>query len=483
VSAQAKERRFNTDDVSKQLLRILQPLHVDSLSLHDASGELQWLNEGAFGPDEHGVVTDALDVFALDPSREDLQLRLDNDRSALIACARDAKAELLGIALAIVETPSVEESSAKLSAPRLIALMRRFAALLVPTPAVPPVTTAPGPKGTPKAAPAVATGTSPAATSAAARPVKKAPAPVEEFIIGDESPPSESRAKRRTPAPAETLDFDDGLTLSDEPSHIEAVHLEAVHLDAASIAPAPAQPVLIERRARPADGEKPAVSGDIIHAHRYARLRAGGAARRYEVKPAPDASFAADLLLAKHVVKHLQRSGNRYTQTPTSFAVPLSAHSVIQDGWVSQLQPRLARAGLPDGLVGFCLPSAAWQQEHAATVRFIAQCEQARCFVALDDFTLGDFGLALLRSSAVKCLKIDGQLIASVVQDKFAHANLAAIVQAARVLGLYCVAKKVSTPSQVKWLAAAGIEFADGVSRGLAAAATTNDEALTLQSE
>jgi EAL domain-containing protein (putative c-di-GMP-specific phosphodiesterase class I) len=242
-------------------------------------------------------------------------------------------------------------------------------------------------------------------------------------------------------------------------------------------------PVRTERRANPRASGKPTLSGDTIHAHRYARLRAGGAARRYEVKPAANASFAADLMLANHLVKHLQRAGDRYTQTPSSFVVPLSVQSVIEDGWVSQLQPRLTRAGLPDGLVGFCLPSAAWQQQHEASARFIAQCEQAHCFVALDDFTLGNTGLSLLRSSAVKCLKIEAQLIASVVQDKFAHATLAAIVQAARVLGLYCVAKKVSSASQVKWLAAAGIEFADGVSRGVAAAATKSEDALTLRLE
>jgi EAL domain-containing protein (putative c-di-GMP-specific phosphodiesterase class I) len=525
VSAPAQARRFNTDDVSKQLLRVLQPLHVDSLSLHDAAGELQWLNDGAFAPDEHGVVTDALDVFALDPSREDLQLRLDDDRSALVACARDAKGELLGIALVIVETPSMEESSAKLSSPRLVAQMRRLAQLLAPQPAIPPVA-APAtakvaaPTAGQRAAPMAAPGSSTAAAAAVARPASKAPPAAEEFFIGDDPPRSESSKKSPPTAPKasdeldfipepaprarpkavtqshaqmQSLEFGGELTLSDEPSHVdEAIHIEAIslegdqvetqHIESGRVEPALAQPLIIERRARPA-GEKPAVSADTIHAHRYARLRAGGAARRYEVKAAPDASFTADLLLAKHVVKHLQRSGDRYTQTPASFAVPLSVQSVIQDGWVSQLQPRLTRAGLPEGLIGFCLPAAAWQQQHDATVRFIAQCEQARCFVALDDFTLGDSGLALLRSSAVKCLKIDGQLIASVVQDKFAHATLAAIVQAARVLGLYCVAKKVSSSSQVKWLAGAGIEFADGISRGVAAAATRNDEALTLQSE
>src|ERR1700735_3373062 len=104
-----RERRFNTDDLSKQLLRVLQPLHVDSLSLHDGAGELQWLNEGAFGPDEHGVVMDALDVFALDADRQDLQLKLDDDRTALCACARNAEGEVLGMSLAILETRASEE--------------------------------------------------------------------------------------------------------------------------------------------------------------------------------------------------------------------------------------------------------------------------------------------------------------------------------------------------------------------------------------
>jgi EAL domain-containing protein (putative c-di-GMP-specific phosphodiesterase class I) len=418
AAADSKERRFNTEDISKQLLRILQPLHVDSLSLHDGAGELLWLNEGAFGPDEHGVVLDALDVFALDTDREDLQLKLDDDRTALCACARSASGEVLGIALTIVETPASDEFAAKLAAPRLSALMRRLAQLLLPATA-------------PKTSP----GTSaPAAASAATKPK------------------------------AEAITFSDGPAIAPE-------------------AAARAQVVMPrERRAQPSTNDQLASRSGTIHARRYARLRAGGAARRYEVKQAPGASFAADLTLATRVIEHLQRSGDRYTQTPASFAMPLSLQSITQGGWLAKLDPIMARAGLQDNLIGFCLPSSAWDRQFEATQQFIAECEQHHCFVALDDFNLGSSGLSLLRSSAVKCLKLDGNLISAVVNDKFAHATMAAIVQAARVLGLYCVAKQVSSGSQVKWLAAAGIEFADGVSRGVAVAATTkNEEGLTLQ--
>lgn len=420
---ETRDRRFNTDDISAQLLKILQPLHVDSLSLHDGAGELQWLNEGAFGPDEHGVVLDALDVFALDLDREDLQLKLDDDRTALCSCARSANAEVLGLSLAIVETPASDEFAAKLAAPRLSALMRRLAQLMSPTAASTPATRTP-------------------AAAAAATP---------------------SASKK----PVEAISFSDG------PDSVE-------NIDRPASPRAPTVPR--ERRTQPTSSDKIAArGGNTIHARRYARLRAGGAARRYEVKLAPNASFAADLTLATRVIEHLQRSGDRYTQTPSSFAVPLSVQSVTQGGWLSKLGPILARADLADQLIGFCLPPTAWDQEFEATQRFIQECEAHRCFVALDDFTLGSYGLGLLQSSAVKCLKIDGILISSVVNDKFAHATLAAIVQAARVLGLYCVAKKVSSASDVKWLAAAGIEFADGVSRGLAVAATTKNDELSLE--
>ena len=264
AAGEPAERRFNTEDVSKQLLRILQPLHVDSLSLHDAAGDLLWLNEGVFGPDEHGVVMDALDVFALDTGRGELQLKLDDDRTAMFACARDASKEIRGVALAIVETPASEEFAAKLAAPRLTALMRRLAQLLAPQ--------VPTPEAVEKAAPA---------------PAAQQPAP------------------------------------------------------------------RVDRRSRSSTKNKAVPEPERIHARRYARLRAGGAARRYEVKLAPNASFAGDLTLATHVIEHLQRSGDRYLQTPCSFAVPLSVESITKPGWVAKLQPALKKADLPKGLLGF----------------------------------------------------------------------------------------------------------------------------------
>ena len=80
----------------------------------------------------------------------------------------------------------------------------------------------------------------------------------------------------------------------------------------------------------------------------------------------------------------------------------------------------------------------------------------------------------MLRGAALRCLKIDAAITASAHDDKFAHANVAGIAKVARVLGLYCVAKGVRTPEVARWLAQAGVEFADRiVSRAGKDAATT----------
>jgi EAL domain-containing protein (putative c-di-GMP-specific phosphodiesterase class I) len=487
ASAENKERRFNTDDVSKQLLRVLQPLTVESLSLHDAAGELLWLNDGAFGPDERGVVLDALDVFALDDDREDVQLKIDDDRTALFACARGADSEVKGIAVAIVETPGEEDHAVKLSAPRVMTQMRRFAQLLAP-----PVPAAPGSPvtGSP------ATGASAAGSRATGAAPGPKPAAMEELSFEATSPSVETRrgdiSRGETPAfesivletPQETPTVE---TPTVETPTVETPALESVVLETPQEAtrvqtprPAPAR-VPIERRAKPSAEQSPPTPA--IHARRYARLRAGGAARHYEVKLAPDRSFAADLTLASRVAEHIRRSIERYTQTPSSFAIPLCADSVTRGGWIARLQPILTRLSLPAGLMGFSLSREIWQRQSQAAEVFIRECAQAGCFIVLDDFTLADSGLALLRSSAVKCLKIEANLTAAVINDKFAHATLAAILQAARVLGLYCVAKQVASSSQAKWLAAAGVEFADGVSRGVATAATKTGEVPVLKAD
>ena len=247
---------------------------------------------------------------------------------------------------------------------------------------------------------------------------------------------------------------------------------------------APLSPELptVKERSSTRTASAPAESA-ALRSRPYTRLRPGGTTHRYEIADDGSDSRAQDLSRASRLIGLIQRRGARDAPTPASFTLPLCAASVLTPEFLEQLAPTIQEAGLADDMLGFCIPATAWEQDFAATQRFIEQCGQHRCFVALDDFNLTRSGFALLRSSALRCLKLDAALTASVLTEKFAHANVSAIVKAARVLGLYCVAKGVKHTATARWLASAGIEFADRSSRvGIAGATTRNRKALTLAS-
>jgi EAL domain len=211
-----------------------------------------------------------------------------------------------------------------------------------------------------------------------------------------------------------------------------------------------------------------------LRSRSYARLRNGGHTRRYEIADNATHSLEQDLERARRLITLVKRRGALDAPAPASFALPLCAASVQSEDFLDRLTPALEEAALAEDVLGFCLPAIAWQHDPDAAARFIGRCADLKCFVALDDFNLTSNGFALLRGAALRCLKIDAAITASALEDKFAHANVAGIAKAARVLGLYCVAKGVKTPEEARWLAQAGVEFADRmISRAGKGAATT----------
>jgi hypothetical protein len=219
-----------------------------------------------------------------------------------------------------------------------------------------------------------------------------------------------------------------------------------------------------------------AESADVppLRSRSYARLRNGGHTRRYEIADNATPSLEQDLERARRLITLVKRRGTHDAPAPASFALPLCAASVLSGDFLDRLSPSLEEAALAEDALGFCLPAVAWQSDPESAERFIERCGPLKCFVALDDFNLASNGFALLRGDAVRCLKIDAAITASALDAKFAHANVAGIAKAARVLGLYCVAKGVKTPEEARWLAQAGVEFADRMfSRAGKGAATT----------
>lgn len=59
-------------------------------------------------------------------------------------------------------------------------------------------------------------------------------------------------------------------------------------------------------------------------------------------------------------------------------------------------------------------------------------------------------------------LKLDARLTAAALRDKLSQAMVVATVQAAKVLGIHCSAKKADSHASLQYLTAIGLDYAQG---------------------
>jgi EAL domain-containing protein (putative c-di-GMP-specific phosphodiesterase class I) len=230
------------------------------------------------------------------------------------------------------------------------------------------------------------------------------------------------------------------------------------------------------------DGNLPPQSPELtpIRARKYLRLRSGSGTRRFEVIINP-ANPQLDAAVFEHVVNWLAQNRAHYQSKPSSFAVPISAAAALDGGFAARIAARLSHHSLDDGLVMLIVPAAAWSAEPERLQPLLELCDQHRCRVILDDFELNEAALLLLRSKAIRMLKLSGELTAEAMRDRFPRALLSACTHIARVLGIHCIAKRVDSAAAGRWLAVAGVDYLDPFSPAETGAATTTDEALVLQ--
>lgn len=225
-----------------------------------------------------------------------------------------------------------------------------------------------------------------------------------------------------------------------------------------------------------------AIRDVVLHAQQLLKLRSGGRTRRYEVllrsRSEPDSdempASAAELLASQgktstmdryitgELITWLSRHRETWEAEPASFSINLAPSTLADDQFLSFVAAGLREARLSAESIGFEIPERAIIENREAVDAFVRRCEILGCFVVLDDFSLHHASLPLLASSAVKLVKVDAKLTSAALKDKLSQAIVIAISQAAKVLGVHCVAKRVDTPVARQWLSAIGIDFAQG---------------------
>jgi EAL domain-containing protein (putative c-di-GMP-specific phosphodiesterase class I) len=232
--------------------------------------------------------------------------------------------------------------------------------------------------------------------------------------------------------------------------------------------PAPVATALHSAEESAAD-ESAAAGNDpnlILELLPFAKLRAGGQTRRYQVLAHSNAAqrdpAAFDALVLQRLLGWLAAHRGAWSSQPTSFTVNLSIASLEDERFPQRIAATLNTLGISPDSLGFEIAEALCTQRRGQVERFIAQCGKAGLWVVIDEFSFDSQVLPLLRSKAVRLVKMDAKITSSALKDKLSQAMVVATVQAAKVLGIHCAAKRVDSQAQLQWLTAIGCDFAQG---------------------
>jgi EAL domain-containing protein (putative c-di-GMP-specific phosphodiesterase class I) len=221
----------------------------------------------------------------------------------------------------------------------------------------------------------------------------------------------------------------------------------------------------------------------MLYVQQLLKLAATGRTRRYEVllrtrdtasgEPAlpqslitaaeePGSGGTLDRAVLAELCRWLIQNRPQLDVEPAAFSINLSTGALLDAEFPEFVAVTLEEARLNPRLIGIEIRERQCREHPEAVHRLIERCEQIGCHVVLDDFTFHPDVLPLLRMRAVRMLKIDPSLTLEGLSDKISQAQVAAISQGSRVLGIHSAAKRIESPQARQWLTAVGIEFAQG---------------------
>src|SRR5205807_83857 len=231
----------------------------------------------------------------------------------------------------------------------------------------------------------------------------------------------------------------------------------------------PTAPAMPATPAAPAVAETPVSDVNLIlEVLPFAKLRAGGQTRRFQIlarsptRTAQRLSAALDALTLQRLLAWLAAHRAVWNSQPTSFTVNLSIATLEDERFVHKIAEALNEHAIAAETLGFEIAEALCTQHRAQVERFITQCEKLGAWVVIEDFSFDSQVLPLLRSTAVRMVKLSPKLTSSALKDKLSQALVVATVQAAKVMGIHCSAKRVDSQAALQWLTAIGCDFAQG---------------------
>ncbi len=165
-------------------------------------------------------------------------------------------------------------------------------------------------------------------------------------------------------------------------------------------------------------------------------------------------------------------------QNGAVFAINLSGQSLGDDEILNFIEEEMESSGVPWASLCFEVTESAAVSNLKKAQAFIDTLRQRGCKFSLDDFGAGLSSFAYLKNFKVDTLKIDGNFIHDITENRISESMVAAITQVAKVMGLETVAEYVENEETRKLITELGVDCAQGF--GIGRPVPLDDVLLTL---
>ncbi len=376
-------------------------LRVRAVSWHDASGRVLWSSQPLLGIEQREAIRDALESFSGVGARLRVDRILGDNQTAVLLRAADRDGRTVGFAMLLLDSRVLlsKGRGADLPVPAL-QIVHEFGRLTAPK--APPL---------PKV---------PARRSRDADVALKAP----------QAPPPEDDADSLERDYAMLRDLN--LTL-----HVQPM--------------LPLRPTARVRRfevllrSKDATGDSKSAPVEILE--------------RADEK---GLGTVLDRRVIIQLVESLAKRPDLVQGGPSLFSVNLSATALQDEPFLKFVGSTLSRAGLPPGTLAFEIQADALVKRRSSATRVAQALQAIGCGLVIDDFSMADGQLDLLRLPGVRMIKLDPVLTGAAMTDVFSQAMVAACTQIARVCGFFTVGKSVETDAMRDHCRSLGLDFVQG---------------------
>ncbi|MEA2600757.1 MAG: hypothetical protein QOF89_1749 [Acidobacteriota bacterium] len=162
---------------------------------------------------------------------------------------------------------------------------------------------------------------------------------------------------------------------------------------------------------------------------------------------------------AFHALAEAQR---REWSRPVLFAINLSGQSIGEESFLAFVVEELENSRVDSRCICFEVTETAAISKLDSAIRFIQILKSKGCRFILDDFGSGLSSFAYLRDLQVDFLKIDGEFVQNMMEDRVKRAMVESINQIGHVMGLTTIAEWVENRQTLEALKELGVDYAQG---------------------